>query len=151
MGEEDYDAVSLGSSDEDDGFVYSFSLPSNSGTNAHLSAAGDWYITDSHVVSPTVLLPTSNICAHCSAAKCDKCKGFEKMLEDFFKSNWLLDSGASAHFSNDKADFTELQDIDPIPVKTANGLTHITARGSVRLSQGSNIYMIEPVFLRPQP
>ena len=160
--DEDSDAVSLGSIDDVDNSIaeaaglgdpsFEFVAPLstlNSGTNAHFSAAGKGqFPLSSTYVAPTVIC-NSNICAHgLDFAACSKCKGKET-IESFLGQNWLLDSGASAHFTFDKSDFVELHDITPIPVKTANGMTSITAEGSVLLNYGSRVYTIAPVFYVP--
>ena len=62
-----------------------------------------------------------------SFALCAKCKG---------KSHWLLDSGASAHFTYDKNDFIEYEDIptnERIPVGTASNVIYVKGKGTVLL------------------
>ena len=44
---------------------------------------------------------------------------------------WMLDSGASWHFTYDANNFVELEAIPPIPIYTANGRTNITGKGTV--------------------
>jgi hypothetical protein len=41
-------------------------------------------------------------------------------------AEWLLDSGASMHFTNNINDFIDYQDIKPIKVVTANGLMQVS-------------------------
>ena len=47
-------------------------------------------------------------------------------LDDNSASEWMLDSGASMHFTFDIEDFVDYQAIAPIPVKTATTVTSIT-------------------------
>ena len=44
---------------------------------------------------------------------------------------WMLDSGASWHFTYDTNDFVELEAITPLPIYTANRQTEITGKGTV--------------------
>ena len=46
-------------------------------------------------------------------------------------AEWLLDSGASMHFTNDIYDFVDYQIITPIKVVTANGSTQVKGKGAV--------------------
>jgi hypothetical protein len=43
-------------------------------------------------------------------------------------AEWLLDSGASMHFTNDINDFVDYQVIKPIKVVTANGSRQMTGK-----------------------
>ena len=47
-------------------------------------------------------------------------------------NEWMLDSGASMHFTNDMNDFVEYQPIPPINVKTAINSVSIKGKGTVR-------------------
>jgi hypothetical protein len=76
------------------------------------------------------VISSANICAHgLDSAKCSKCKG--KHTHD--KPNtWLLDSGASAHFTYDKSDFISYTPITPRPpVKTAAHTIYVEGKGAV--------------------
>jgi len=47
---------------------------------------------------------------------------------------WILDLGASLHFTREKRNFVTFQELPiPFPIHIANGSTHITGKGSVVL------------------
>jgi hypothetical protein len=64
-------------------------------------------------------------------------------------AEWLLDSGASMHFTNDINDFIDYQVIKPIKVVTANISTQVTGKGAVILTVGDKAIQIEPVYHIP--
>ena len=70
------------------------------------------------------------ICEHgLDYALCLKCKG-----KNQGKCMWLLDSGASAHFTYSKHDFIEYETIAPnerIPVRTASDTIYVEGKGAV--------------------
>ena len=50
-------------------------------------------------------------------------------MDSLTMDHWLLDSGASSHFTFMKDDLVDLEELEkPIPLKTANSFTQITAR-----------------------
>ena len=57
---------------------------------------------------------------------------------------WMLNSGASWHFTYDTNDFIELEAITPLPIYTANGQTEITGKGTV-------IFMVDRCTIRVYP
>ena len=65
------------------------------------------------------------ICAHGSNMKCPSCKDRNKI--------WIIDSGASMHFTPDQSDFVMYQLLGDhkIPVSTAAGVIHVVGKGSV--------------------
>lgn len=75
-----------------------------------------------------------NECAQSGAhgvdtAECVKCK---RTRQDNTSAKWLLDSGASSHFTNSMKDFIDYEDIQtPIIVKTASKPIHIKGKGAV--------------------
>jgi hypothetical protein len=88
-------------------------------------------------------------CAKCNDGNCDTCV------------DWILDSGASKHFSGDINDFASYQDVDPnkdTHVHAANSVIHIKGKGAVFIKhqvkiQGkleSRITRLYPVFYIPE-
>ena len=68
------------------------------------------------------LCKINKFCCSCSH-KCD--------CDDGTK-NWLIDSGASNHFTNDMNDFVEYQKLKKqLPVKTANSSAHMLGYGTI--------------------
>ena len=65
------------------------------------------------------------ICAHGLNMKCLSCKDRNKI--------WIIDSGASMHFTPDQSDFVMYQPLGDhkIPVSTATGVIHVVERGSI--------------------
>jgi hypothetical protein len=63
---------------------------------------------------------------------------------------WILDSGASAHFTGCIDDFVEYELIPPIEISTANATTNVIGRGTViiQLVDGDKI-QISPVYYVP--
>ena len=64
-------------------------------------------------------------------------------------AEWLLDSGASMHFTNDINDFVDYQTTTPIKVVTANGSTQVKGKGAVILVINQKAVRIEPVYHIP--
>ena len=64
-------------------------------------------------------------------------------------AEWLLDSGASMHFTNDINDFVDYQTTTPIKVVTANGPTQVKGKGAVILVINQKAVRIEPVYHIP--
>jgi hypothetical protein len=64
---------------------------------------------------------------------------------------WLIDSGASAHFTNNKNDFVEYEELmNQTFVKTVNSSAQIMGKGTVILSLSmSEVVRISPVFYIP--
>ena len=72
------------------------------------------------------------------ADKCNNntscCPCFHKCdcVFDESTKNWLIDSGASAHFTNDMNDFDEYQELkNPWLVKTANSSAQVIGQGTI--------------------
>jgi hypothetical protein len=99
------------------------------------------------------------ICSHgLRFAECTKCKGKNKELENelnkyldlLVADHWLLDSGASLHFTFNQNDLCDLQELKtPIPLKTANSTTSITHKGTTLIQQNNQIYKLDPVYFVP--
>ena len=56
---------------------------------------------------------------------------------------WILDSGASTHFTlhcSDFVDYVELKGDDCIPVQTAGGIIHVTGRGCVLIQWMDHVH-----------
>jgi hypothetical protein len=89
----------------------------------------------------------TNICAHqISYSKCAKCKG--KQVET--NKLWLLDSGASFHFTNKIEDFAKYNPLKkPVLVSTATSTTGIIDVGTVILNHESGIVQLAPVYYIP--
>ena len=50
------------------------------------------------------------------------------------EAKWMLDSGASQHFTHNINNFVEYKAIDPVPLKTVTNYTWITGKGMVILT-----------------
>ena len=62
---------------------------------------------------------------------------------------WMLDSGASWHFTYDTNNFVELEAITPVPIYTANGQTEITGKGTVIFTVDGCTISVYPVYYIP--
>ena len=85
---------------------------------------------------PTVSdLFLSNMIIACSCSDCvNHSKEYACKHEDDGRMFWILDSGASTHFTPHHSDFVnyvELKGDDHIPVQTAGGIIHVTGCGCV--------------------
>jgi len=72
------------------------------------------------------------ICIHeLVFSACQNCKGTRQLPVEVTPF-WILDSGASFHFTREKGDFITFEKL-PVPflIHTANGSTHITGKGVV--------------------
>ena len=65
------------------------------------------------------------------------------------KSQWMLDSGASLHFTFDINDFVDYKEITPVHVRTANSVTTIVSKGTVILALNDKFIRIKPVYHVP--
>ena len=71
-------------------------------------------------------------------------------MDSLTMDHWLLDSGASSHFTFMKDDLVDLEELEkPIPLKTANSFTQITARGTVLIQKHNKVYKLDPVYYVP--
>jgi hypothetical protein len=62
------------------------------------------------------------------------------------EAEWILDSGASRHFTNSLNDFVEFEDCQPVLVRTATSSTFITGKGTVYLKLNDRHLRISPVY-----
>jgi hypothetical protein len=91
-------------------------------------------------------LPTVNNvnCEHGqSFALCNRCKGKSASK---MGTLWLLDSGASLHFTHDFNDFIEYETAklaDRMPVRTASDIVHIEGKGTVLLEHKVNNKLVQ--------
>ena len=71
--------------------------------------------------------------------------------EDQSEATWMLNSGASCHFTNDLNDFIEFKEnVGPKQVvRTANGSTSITGKGTVILTVNGKWVRLYPIFYIP--
>ena len=71
--------------------------------------------------------------------------------EDHFEATWMLDSGASCHFTNNISDFVEYEEnVGPERVvRTANGSTTIAGKGTVIFTVNNERIRLYPVFYIP--
>ena len=71
--------------------------------------------------------------------------------EDQSEATWMLDSGASCHFTNDINDFIEFEEnVGPERVvRTANGSTSIAGKGTVIFTVNGEKVRLYPVFYIP--
>ena len=77
--------------------------------------------------------------------------GFNKLIcpseTDDKVNEWMLDSGASMHFTNDMNNFVEYQPIPPISVKTAINRVSVKGKGTIILgTDKGELIRIYPVY-----
>ena len=84
-----------------------------------------------------IVAPSNQVCC---CASCEKSKN---------KTMWMLDSGASLHFTNDLDDFIEYEAIAPVEIRTATTVTHVIGRGTVILTVDGVAIRISPVHYIP--
>ena len=74
-----------------------------------------------------------------------------RVKEDRSEATWMLDSGASCHFTNDLNDFVEFKEnVGPERVvRTANGSTSIAGKGTVIFTVNGEWVRLYPVFYIP--
>jgi hypothetical protein len=91
-------------------------------------------------------LPTVNNldCKHRqSFAQCNHCKGKSASK---MGTLWLLDSGASLHFTHDFNNFIEYETANPadrMPVRTVLDIVHIEGKGTVLLEHKVNNKLVQ--------
>jgi hypothetical protein len=97
-----------------------------------------------------VLDGANDICAHhTSYSKCVKCKG--KQVSNKINDLWLLDSGASFHFTNNMDDFAKYSPLKkPVYVATATSTTGVIGVGTVILNYESQVVRLAPVYYIPE-
>ena len=90
-------------------------------------------------------LNTIAVCKHNTSLSC----GHECDCEQ--TKDWLMDSGASAHFTPDINNFIEYQELtEPMFVQTANSSAQIKGKGTILLVLSTNeVVRITPVFHIP--
>jgi len=92
--------------------------------------------SDRKYCSLTHVLKNAHIklCPHrLASSACQNCKD-KKLVPVKITPFWILNSGASLHFTEEKRDFITFQELPiPFPIHTANSSTHITGKGSVVL------------------
>ena len=73
------------------------------------------------------------VCSHeIHDVHCANCKGKMADGSEMFGAFWLLDSGASCHFTSDLRDFASYQELKHKHfTKTANGVAEIAGIGTV--------------------
>ena len=71
--------------------------------------------------------------------------------ENHFEATWMLDSGASCHFTNNMNNFVDYEEnVGPEQVvRTANGSTSIAGRGTVIFTVNDERIRLYPVFYIP--
>jgi len=75
------------------------------------------------------------------------CLNLQNMSET--EAEWILDSGASRHFTYDINDFVEYETITSTPVRTATSYTSIIGKGTVILTVNGTTVRISPVYHIP--
>ena len=63
---------------------------------------------------------------------------------------WILDSGASLHFTHDINDFIDYRLVKPIAISTATAFTNVIGKGTVILRVNGNAIRISPVWHVPE-
>ena len=104
------------------------------------------------VATPLRLAAEDNTCCHHSTlAECAQCKGKGKQPAERSDSLWMLDSGASMHFTysmNDYADFRYYGARRPL--YTADGVTYMIGEGTVLVPlESGSILKLTNVALVP--
>ncbi len=88
------------------------------------------------VATPVRIATDNNECTHHSSyARCVRCKGKRRQIEQQYSTMWMLYSGALMHFTftmNNFADFCHYKVHQPL--YTADGITYMTGKGTVFLS-----------------
>jgi transposase InsO family protein len=91
----------------------------------------------SYALPSKELVLSDYVCEHGqNYALCNKCKGKQQGA-----ALWLLDSGASAHFTFSKHNFIEYETIPPnerAPVRTASDTIYVEGKGAVLLGHSEN-------------
>ena len=102
------------------------------------------------VACPLISSPDNNLCTHAqSFATCTRCKG---KAPNKRVSVWLLDSGASRHFTYDMSDFVHYETLEHKQgVQTANGhVVYCLGKGTVVLrTDGNSPVIVHPVYYIP--
>ncbi len=97
------------------------------------------------------LATEDNTCLHCSSfAKCARCKGKGKQSNQHTSNMWMLDSGASMHFTFSMNNFADFQPYETHrPLQTADGITYMTGAGTVFLvlETGKTVKLINIGFV----
>ena len=78
------------------------------------------------------------------------CHTLSSATSDPKQAEWLLDSGASRHFTHDINEFVEYEAIDPVPLRMATNYTWIKGKGTVILLLNQRKVRISPVFHVPE-
>ena len=65
------------------------------------------------------------------------------------ETEWMLDSGASSHFTFNINDFVEYELIEPVDIQTANSHTSMVGKGTVLFIMEEEIIRIYPVLYIP--
>ena len=94
-----------------------------------------YIVSNYYNMSCHVLSTAYNICSHeIHDMCCANCKGKMADGSEMSGAFWLLDSGASRHFTSDLRDFTSYQELKHKHyAKTANGVAEIAGIGTVLL------------------
>jgi hypothetical protein len=86
---------------------------------------------------------------HTSYSKCAKCK--EKQVSNKLNNLWLLDSGASFHFTNNMDDFAEYSPLKKaVHIATATNTTEVIGVGTVILNYKSEVVHLALVYYIPK-
>ena len=88
---------------------------------------------DVPVATPLRLATDDNTCHHRSSyAECAHCKGKQRTNQSDSSMMWMLDSGASMHFTYSIDDFADFHYYKSRrPLHTADGITYMTGEGTV--------------------
>jgi hypothetical protein len=85
---------------------------------------------------------------HISYSKCAKCEGKQVGANN---NLWLLDSGASFHFTNNIEDFAGYNPLKkPVLVSTTTSTTGVIGVGTVILNHESEVVRLAPVYYIPE-
>ena len=140
----DEDQVSLGELEDDllesmgyygDGYVSSLSALHES--DIPLTATSKWpesgliFNYTCKMCFPNIIFESGEMCEHKKEwNKCTKCKGKGVLYKA--PTRWMLDSGASLHFTENKKYLKNVQKLDEeISVCTANSIIFVNEKGEV--------------------
>lgn len=108
-------------------------------TDVHCSEVPSFDALNVKVDKDVIDLSQYKMCTH-SAVPCSKCNNDPSLRIKV----WILDSGASIHFTNNLSDFVTYKPVkEHMPVATANGHTRVAGKGTV-LIEGIDIKTKRP-------
>jgi hypothetical protein len=145
--------ISLEWTDDEDMDSFMTEAVSPSGTTRYNTSAILGQDSNSHTASEythrrlqeTLRHSVDICCMHVNNSPC--CSDHVHNIE--IEAQWMLDSGASRHFTFNMNDYIEFKSIPPVLARTANGSSQITRVGTVILIVGELVVRITDVYYIP--